>query len=64
MGLWGIQVTVAVISLAETLLVTYLGYKVKFIALKSGFSFTHSINDVKFKVSVSCNRVALVLFMA
>lgn len=34
MGLWGIQVTVAVISLAETLLVTYLGYKVKFIVFK------------------------------
>jgi len=26
--LWGIQVSVAIISLAETLLLTYLGYKV------------------------------------
>jgi len=27
--LWGIQVSVAIISLAETLLLTYLGYKVR-----------------------------------
>jgi len=27
--LWGIQVSVAVISLSETLLLTYLGYKVR-----------------------------------
>ena len=26
--LWGIQVSVAIISLSETLLLTYLGYKV------------------------------------
>ena len=29
--LWGIQVSVAIISLSETLLLTYLGYKVSFI---------------------------------
>ena len=29
--LWGIQVTVAIISLTETLLLTYLGYKVRLV---------------------------------
>jgi len=31
--LWGIQVSVAIISLVETLLLTYLGYKVSSVIL-------------------------------
>ena len=38
--LWGIQVSVAIISLAETLLLTYLGYKVSICCVIACLRFT------------------------
>ena len=52
--LWGIQVSVAIISLIETLLVTYLGYKGNILQqiLTPGF-FLEIVNTVPFIITVS-----------
>lgn len=52
-GLWGIQVTVAVISLAETLLVTYLGYKGNILQQILSLNFLlELVNSIPFIVTI------------